>query len=238
MKVGDFPHEAEAEGVIHAAAIAQGIEEGIVFGVYSAGSRLIEERIANRFSASRHLVREAFALLEAAGFVKRERHRGVEVVELTPDEVDELYAIRHILETSAARMTPLPASPKLIDALHDLQIRHEGALLEKDFRTVFRANIAFHGLQYSACSNGKLQKVIHDYARKVHALRAIKYDDPEYMARVVSEHHAIVAALKGNNHDLYADRVAAHLPASGIAYRQVYELRHGRPADRRTAKAV
>lgn len=203
------------------------IEEDIVLGVYAPGSRLIEDRMAKRFDVTRHALRSVFVRLGNRGFVEHTHNRGVEVVEPTPDEIDDLYQVREILETSAARMTPLPAPEGSTAALDDVQHAHDGAIAAGDYRAVFNLNIEFHRVQFSTCPNPKLSAAIEEFARKVHIVRAVKYDDAAHMASIASQHRGIVAALRGSDADVYVARVAAHLPASSVAYRRAYEIRHG-----------
>ncbi len=210
-----------------AEALASTLEEDIVFGVYAPGSRLVEDRILERFSTSRYIVRSAFAELEARGLVLHVPNRGAQVVELTPDDVEELYAIREVLETSAARMTPLPAPAETLARLDAVRERHEAAMKQGDFRSVFRLNIEFHAIQYSTCPNRRLQEAIADYARKVHVIRAVKYGDSAHMAVVQKQHGDIVDALRGHDGDAYARCVRAHLPASSEAYRAAYAIKYG-----------
>ncbi len=207
--------------------LAERIEEDIVFGVLATGSRLVEERLVKRYATSRHVLRASFAVLEKRGIIQRFPNRGVEVSEPTPDMIDELYEVRRILETSAARMTSLPVSPAVLAELRSVQDEHETAVRREDFRAVFHANIRFHAVQYATCPNAMLTAAIADYARRVHIIRAIKYDDPAHMATVIAQHHAIITAMAGDSTRDYEAGIVAHLPASSAAYRRAYELRHG-----------
>jgi len=207
--------------------LVQRIEEDIVFGVHPPGSRLIENRMAERFQVTRHVLRAAFERLAHQGLVEHTHNRGVEVVEPTPGRIEDLYQVREILETSAARMTPLPAPRAVTAEIDGIRVRHEDAVTAKDFRAVFHLNIAFHRAQFSSCPNASLTQAVEAFARKVHIVRAVRYDDAAHMQDVVAQHRGIVDALRGSDAEVYARRVAAHLPASSTAYRRAYEIRHG-----------
>ena len=79
--------------------IVQRIEEDIVFGRLHPRERLVEEALAERFGVKRHIVREALADLERRGLIERFRNRGAMVKAYTPEEVEQLYAVRALLET-------------------------------------------------------------------------------------------------------------------------------------------
>lgn len=207
--------------------LASKLEFDIIFGRLSPGARLIEDRIMERYAAKRHAVRSAFADLESKGLLSRQPNRGVEVIEYTPDQVDELYEIRLILEKSAAARTKLPAAPAVIAELEDYAKRHEAAVKSQNDREVFLLNRRFHSVQYSCCGNEQLFNLIEEYARLVEPIRVVKYDDSAHMAVIVQQHFDIIEAMKSNSTEAYIRATAQHLPASAEAYRAVYERRFG-----------
>lgn len=203
------------------------LQNDVIFGVYAPGNRIIEDRVMERYGAKRNAVRNAFAELEARGLLVRRPNRGVEVVDFTPDEVDALYDVRIILETAAAERTPLPCDPRVAAALDDLAKRHEIAVKEQDFRSVFWLNQEFHEVQFSCCGNPRLAELIGNHARAAQPIRVVKYDDAAHMTKVVEQHFDIIAALKGTSQSALIAAVRAHLPASAEAYRQLYNRRFG-----------
>lgn len=66
------------------------------------GERLPERRLEGLLGASRSPVRQALATLAGEGLVRREG-RGYRVAPVDTDELEELYAFRALLETSAVR---------------------------------------------------------------------------------------------------------------------------------------
>ena len=213
---------------VQADQILNAIEEDIVFGVLAPQSRLIEDRLAERFDAKRHVIREVFSKLEDLGLIVRVPNRGALVHELTPQQVREIYDVRELLETSAAQWTPLPAPTSLLDRMTQIQAQHTPAVADEDFRAVFQLNIEFHRAQYSACPNGHLVQSIEDYARKAHLIRATKYGDAAHMRRVVEQHWAIIEAMRGEDRAALVALIRAHLPGSPEEYIRTYEIRYGK----------
>lgn len=203
------------------------LENDVIFGVYPPGSRIIEDRVMERYSAKRHAVRNAFSELEARGLLIRRPNRGVEVLDFTPDEVDALYDVRVILETAAAERTPLPCALTVTDTLEDIARRHEQAVKDQDFRAVFWLNQEFHEVQYSCCGNPRLAELIGNHARAAQPIRVVKYDDADHMRNVVSQHFDIIEAMRGTSQEALVAAVRAHLPASAEAYRSLYNRRFG-----------
>lgn len=215
--------------------ILTAIEEDIVFGVLPPQSRLVEERLAERFDAKRHVIREVFSTLEDLGLVVRVPNKGALVTELTPAEVLEIYDMRELLETRAGTLTQLPVSDELIEQMSEVQRRHTEAVSEERFRDVFYLNIEFHRLQYSACPNRHLVQTIEDYARKAHLIRATKYGDRVHMKKVVEQHWAIIDAMKGNDNERLVQLIRDHLPGSPEEYIRVYQIRYGNQSPARQA---
>lgn len=190
--------------------------------------RLVEDRIMERYRAKRHAVRGAFSHLEGRGLLVHVPNRGVEVAQFTPDEVDALHEVRIVLETAAARRTRLPVDPEISDRLEAIARAHEAALGIQDFRAVFRLNQEFHRVQYSCCGNPRLSELIEEHARLAQPIRVVKYDDREHMRAVVSQHFAIIEAMRGTSQEAYVEATRKHLPASAQAYRALHEKKFGR----------
>lgn len=205
--------------------LASDIENDIIFGVYGPGARLTEDRIIDRYDVKRHAVRAAFTALEQRGLLVHRANRGVEVVEFTPDQVDELYQVRIILETSAAKNTPLPVDPFIIRQMEQLANEHEKAIDAENFREVFWLNKRFHEVQFSCCKNERLRTLIKEHTRIAQPIRVVKYDDSKHMSIVVAQHYEIIEAMKGSDQDAYVMATHKHLPASAEAYRKLFERR-------------
>lgn len=205
--------------------LASEIENDIIFGVYGPGARLTEDRIIERYEVKRHAVRAAFSELEQRGLLVHRANRGVEVVEFTPDQVDQLYEVRIILETSAAQSTPLPVPPAVIKQMEKLASAHEQAIKTENFREVFWLNKRFHEVQFSCCPNERLRTLIKEHTRIAQPIRVVKYDDSKHMSTVVAQHYEIIAAMKGRDQDAYVSATRKHLPASAEAYRKLFERR-------------
>lgn len=203
------------------------LENNIIFGVYASGMRITEESVMAQYDVKRHAVRSAFSTLESQGLLIHRANRGVEVVDYTPDDVDALYDLRIVLETAAARRTPLPVSSDITQQLEDLATQHAAAVKREDFREVYWLNQAFHELQYSSCDNPRLAALIAKHARMAQPIRVVKYDDKQHMKEIVAQHLAIIVAMRGNCQETYTEAVREHLPASAEAYRALYERRFG-----------
>ncbi len=83
------------------AQVARVLRQRIVRGELAPGARITEEALAEEFSVSRGPVRDALTQLSFEKLVEVQRPRGVYIVGLTHDDVDQLYSLRGALEQLA-----------------------------------------------------------------------------------------------------------------------------------------
>lgn len=81
----------------------------ILSGKTDPGERLVEEQLTRRLGISRAPLREALRLLAEQGLVEHVPRRGVRVATLSDRDVQELYAVRDVLERHAVE-TALPVA--------------------------------------------------------------------------------------------------------------------------------
>lgn len=209
--------------------IAAQLYEDIVVGAYPYGNKLIEERLTETYGTKRHLLREAFGVLEELGFVERIPNRGVFVRDPHPDEVRELYQLRSLLECYAVRQTSLPVTSDITDEMCRIQALHTSAIRALKFRDVLHLNTEFHRIQYSACRNETLVSAIEFYATRTHLITAMKFGDQTIMEKVISQHEAIIDAMAGDDHMALEESVRNHFYMSHLdQYEREYNLRHER----------
>lgn len=207
--------------------IVQRIEEDIVFGRLHPRERLVEEALAERFGVKRHIVREALADLERRGLIERFRNRGAMVKAYTPEEVEQLYAVRALLETSCAEMLPLPMDPARLAELEALQDEHDAAVAAQDLPRIFRLNVQFHRVLYAGCGNPYLAGVIDEFAQKTHAIRFYSVVQPETIAYARDDHRAILKAIRDGDRKTLMAICRRHLMPSKEAYIDAYRRRFG-----------
>jgi DNA-binding GntR family transcriptional regulator len=213
--------EAEAS----AAQIVEGLEEDIVFGRVHPRERLIENDLMDRFGAKRHVVRQALAELERIGLAERLPGRSVTVRDLTPEEVEKIYAMRELLETAAARWMPLPADRELLAELTRIQREHDAAAARRDLRALFRINIDFHDALFSHCGNRYLVDEITLFGKKAHAVRSLSITRTEATKGAGRDHWEIIRALREGDRKALVAVCRDHIQVAKNAYIEAYRER-------------
>lgn len=169
------------------------LREDLRAGLYKPGDRLREEEIAKRLSVSRTPVREALGRLVAKGLVEASGGRGLTVRSLSAAEVLELYAMREILEGSAARLAAQHASPAELDALADLaSIFEEQA---HDLGKMAQVNRAFHDAIFRAARNRYLNSSAEELQDAIALLGPTTFSVSGRPPLAMAEHRDIVEAV-------------------------------------------
>jgi DNA-binding GntR family transcriptional regulator len=232
-----LPVEAEIESATSEGLSAQQIvghlEEDIVFGRVHPRERLIENDLMDRFGAKRHVVRQALAELERIGLAERLPGRSVTVRDLTPAEVEQVYAMRELLETAAAQWMPLPGDDALVAKLSAIQDEHDEAAARRDLASLFRINIAFHEALFSHCGNPHLTEQIELFGKKAHAVRSFSITRTENLKGSGRDHREIIRALRQGDREALVAVCRDHIQVSKNAYIEAYKVRF--PATSRAA---
>jgi len=194
------------------------LEEDVVFGRLHPRERLVEDELMERFQVKRHVARDALAILDRMGLIERRKNVGAVVRSFTVQEVQELYDLRGLLETEAARRVVLPVPPERLDRLIGIQRQHDAAVAAADARTVFRVNLAFHQELFSLGSSETLRKAIAEYARQTHPIRFASLVSSDYREQARQEHWKMIEALRAGDREALITLCAEHLLPSRNAY--------------------
>ncbi|WP_227980916.1 GntR family transcriptional regulator [Nocardia spumae] len=84
--------------------IADRLRAAIVRGTLAPGTQLVEADLATQFDVSRGPVREAMQRLVSEGLLHSVRHRGIFVIELSLDDVVDIYRARSAIEGGALEL--------------------------------------------------------------------------------------------------------------------------------------
>ena len=199
------------------------LRDDIVFGRLNPRERLVEADLVLRFRSHRAAVREALAALEQAGLVDRQRNKGASVLDLKPERVEQLYAVRMLLETTAAGTMPLPLDPAALDILVAIQTEHQQAVADNDLRRVFDHNNRFHRTLYTQSGNPILVELIEQCATRALTVRFHPYMDRSFLERVCNDHWAMIDACRRCDHARLVALVRDHLPLAKNRYLDTYD---------------
>lgn len=143
--------------------VYQAMQELIISRRLAPGQHLVESELAQMLGVSRQPVREALQWLNNEGWVDLRPGYGAFVHAPTPDEADQLLAVRTLLESEAARLAATQADADGVAKLRELNRQGEEALANDDVDTAVALNAAVHRCVTELSGN----KVLLDFATQV-----------------------------------------------------------------------
>jgi len=203
--------------------VADRLRAEILEGKLCPGEWLRQEKLSRAHGVSQTPVREALKLLAAEGLVEHVPYRGVRVVELSREDVEDLYATRAVIEGRAARFAAERITRAEVEELQDL---HEAMLACETPRELPRyreLNRRFHTLIFQVSGRSHLVRTLAQLwaafptmlwstIPRVAERSAPGRDQPDEV-----EHAEIVAALRERNPDRAEHAVRGHIEAAGAA---------------------
>lgn len=178
--------------------VQEELERMLRGGVFSPGDQLRESSLAVQLGVSRGPIREAFRSLEEKGLVRVEKNRGAFVRIITPDEADDIFEVRVVLEKLI--VSRIANSPDcLIDSGLSALLERAGRLaLKADFVGCHVLNVEFHQRLAELSGNASL---LQTYQRLVNELSLFRQQahanspDASSLRQSVADHRALLTAL-------------------------------------------
>jgi DNA-binding GntR family transcriptional regulator len=179
--------------------VADRIRSAIFAGQFPPGAPVREVELAEALEVSRGSVREGLAQLAREGLLHSEWHRGTRVIDLTVEDIDEVYSVRAALERLAARSAAEHADEDLLDRLNGTVDSMASTLNGKGPSTrLIALDIEFHDTIYAAAGNRRLLEAWQALRSQVYLfqLARVRLGDKDYRSRLVEEHAELIDLLR------------------------------------------
>ena len=175
------------------------------------GTELSEVALSKELAISRGPLREAMGRLAAEGLITMRPRRRAEVRLLTPQELIDAYQVREALEVMAVRLLIPRVTEADLARLEELieQMAAHGA--EGAVREFLTANVSFHELLCELSGNPKLREVHHRLDGEIGRFRNRTQALRGSMDGALTEHRAILAAIRLRDADRAAALTAEHI---------------------------
>jgi DNA-binding GntR family transcriptional regulator len=179
------------------------LRNAILDGHFNTGQKLIERELCDLTGASRSILREVLAKLEASGLIERQSYRGYRVTRLTVQNIYEIFELRETLETLAAELFTERASQQEVNALEHALTLLEDSLVNFDIEQVRAAKQHYYDVLFTGCRNKEIRRALENVIERIFYLRSSLMQDPERRNDSIVEIRRLTKAL------VERDRVAA-----------------------------
>lgn len=199
-----------------ASLIAGQIREAITTGAFTPGAQLTETELAEQLGVSRGPLREAMQRLVQEGLLRSELHRGLFVNELTATEIQDVYAVRSVVERAACSMILRKDPDRTAERLDEIVATMRAAVRAGDQRARGDADADFHETLVAESGSPRLIRMARTLLVETRMCIAGLEDKYQLPGDVVDEHAAIVAALRARDEPALHARIEAHM-TEGLA---------------------
>ncbi|MEU9837743.1 GntR family transcriptional regulator [Actinomadura sp. NPDC048032] len=189
----------------------------ILDGVHPPGARLGEAELAEATGSSRTPVREALRRLEVEGLVEVLPHRGARVPDWTAEDLEEIYDLRMLLESAAARRAAARVTDADVDRMDELCRLMEAAVepgAGQDLDRVAELNAEFHDIVRAAAASGRLVSMLNAVVQLPLVMRTFHRYSPADLARSSAHHRELAAALRARDGTWAESVMRAHVLAA------------------------
>ena len=190
------------------------IWNAIASGEYKAGDSLREEELAVTAGVSRTPVREALRRLDAEGLVELLPNRGAKVAGWSPQDLDEIFDLRVLLESYGARIAAHTIADGELAELRDLCEAMEVEVNRSQrvrYEVITDLNNSFHRAILKATGNRRLVAVSAAVVQRALVARTFHLYSPDELRRSCAGHRELVAALACHDGDWAESTMRAHL---------------------------
>ncbi|MEO0672585.1 MAG: GntR family transcriptional regulator [Pseudomonadota bacterium] len=192
-------------------ATADLIRDLILDGTLSAGARISEKAMCDRFDVSRTPVREALKALATEGLVTIRPNAGARVTEISDEDVAATFPVMGALEALAGELAAKAMTDDEIAYVaerHAEMVRHYG---KRALGPYFRANQQIHEAILAGARNPVLTEQYRQLAARMRLARYRANMSDARWSEAVAEHEQMLVALQKRQPKRLARTLRTHL---------------------------
>jgi DNA-binding GntR family transcriptional regulator len=190
------------------------LREAILDGRLKPGERLVERDLAEKFRASRTPIREALRKLETEDFLEYLPRRGDVVKGVNPEDIEEVYVLREMLEALAIRHSVVNLTGEEIEHLCQVVEKTNLAQQEQRIAEVISGLREFDAILLDASKMRRLRAFVNSLQESLRSYRKFNLTNPARRAQAVREHQEIFSAIVARDADRAEGAIRSHIRAA------------------------
>ncbi|MFI5953819.1 GntR family transcriptional regulator [Cryptosporangium sp. NPDC051539] len=183
----------------------------ILGGLFVPGSQLREAGLAADLGISRAPLREAFSRLEEEGLLVRVPFRGAFVAEVSPRTIEEIAALRYLLEPYAAERTATHLGEQTGVRVQELVGALRSAADQQDMVASVDAHLAFHRFFYQHSGNALLAETWSGWENRLRLFLAVDHRVYDNLDELASTHERLAELIETGNMQRFRTELAHHV---------------------------
>lgn len=187
------------------------MRDAILDSRFRPGERLVERTLCERLGVSRSVVREVLRHLEAEGLVETIPHQGPAVSRPDPAQAAQIYEIRGLLESEAARACALKAPPEAVAELDSAIDRIDASFRQGSPRDVLRATTEFYEKLFLSAGKEVAWDVVRSLNARINHLRGMTIATEGRHADAIGEMRRLLDAIRRRDGDAAYAESRAHV---------------------------
>jgi DNA-binding GntR family transcriptional regulator len=200
-------------------AVYEVLRNAIINVIIEPGTWLREEPLARELGVSRVPVRSAINQLASEGLAVRVPNRGVQVIDLPIDELQDIYEMRICLEGNAMELASAHITP---EELAQMEALVEGPIELNDWKSVLdfqEANREFHMIAIKASRRVQLTRVLERLLDLTFSYLYLKVKE----LHAAPSQKAEKTSNKQSRLELYIDDIREELVENVFEHRELIE---------------
>jgi DNA-binding GntR family transcriptional regulator len=189
------------------------IRAHLMSGAVKAGEQLTEYQLAQITGVSRTPVREAVRRLEEELLLVRSDTKRMFVADWSRDDIEEMFALRQMLECHAAERAAHRLSLEQIGELEAVNLELKEAIEQSapDVARFLEANRAFHEVIIYAARSPRLAQMLSKLVEAPVVLRTARTYSPDDLRQSARDHDELIAAFSARDADWARAVMGSHL---------------------------
>ncbi|AUX70433.1 GntR family transcriptional regulator [Porphyrobacter sp. HT-58-2] len=189
------------------------IRAHLLSGAVKPSEQLTEDQLSQITGVSRTPVREAVRRLEDELLLVRSDTKRLFVADWSRDDIEEMFALRQMLECHAAERAALRLSREQLANLEVINQELKGATDQQqpDVARFLDANRAFHEVIIDAAHSPRLGQLLAKLVEAPVVLRTARNYSPEDLRQSARDHDELIAAFEARDAEWARAVMGSHL---------------------------